>query len=74
MKTITSVSAIMLLLICIVPAHAYIDAGSGSYLFQIAMAGLLAIAYSIKLFWQRIRTGVSKMVNSRHDTQSPAQK
>jgi hypothetical protein len=40
----------------VAPAHAYIDAGSGSYILQMAMAGLLALAFTLKLAWQRIRT------------------
>jgi hypothetical protein len=73
MKTVTSISAVLLLLISIMPAHAYIDAGSGSYLFQIALAGILAAVYSIKLFWQRIKTSISGMMHSRN-VQSQGQK
>ncbi len=42
----------------IVPAHAYIDAGSGSYMLQMAMAGLMALAFTIKLTWTRIAASV----------------
>ena len=42
----------------IVPAHAYIDAGSGSYMLQMAMAGLMALAFTIKLAWSRIASSV----------------
>lgn len=40
----------------VAPAHAYIDAGSGSYVLQMAMAGVLALAFTLKLAWQRVRT------------------
>jgi len=40
----------------VAPAHAYIDAGSGSYILQMAMAGILALAFSAKLVWQRVKT------------------
>ncbi len=43
----------------IVPAHAYIDAGSGSYMLQMAMAGLMALAFTIKLTWNRIATSLT---------------
>ena len=43
-------------LAAVAPAHAYIDAGSGSYVLQMAMAGVLALAFSVKLAWQRIRS------------------
>ena len=42
----------------IVPAHAYIDAGSGSYMLQMAMAGLMALAFTNKLTWTRIAASV----------------
>jgi hypothetical protein len=37
------------------PAHAYLDAGSGSYLFQLLIAGFVGALYAVKLFWKRIR-------------------
>lgn len=52
MKYLTIVA---LFLIALVPAHAYIDGGSGSYIVQMAMAGILGIVFSIKLAWQRIK-------------------
>jgi len=39
----------------VAPAHAYIDAGSGSYVLQMAMAGILALAFTLKLAWGRVR-------------------
>lgn len=36
-------------------AWAYLDAGTGSYLFQLAVAGLLAGMMTIKLYWQRVK-------------------
>ena len=48
--------AVVLLIGMSVPAHAYIDPGSGSYMLQLTMASILAVAFSIKLSWQRIKT------------------
>lgn len=42
----------------VAPAHAYIDAGSGSYVLQMAMAGILALAFTLKLAWHRVREGI----------------
>ena len=36
-------------------ADAYVDPGSGSYLFQILIAGGMAVLYGIKHFWSKIR-------------------
>ena len=35
-------------------AHAYLDPGTGSYLFQIALAVILAGILSLKVFWIKI--------------------
>ncbi len=36
-------------------AHAYIDPGTGSYIFQILMAALLGSLYAVKVFWGNIK-------------------
>lgn len=51
----------VLLLASVAPAHAYIDAGSGSYVLQMAMAGILALAFTIKLAWQKISSHLADM-------------
>jgi len=35
--------------------HAYVDPGTGSYLLQILLASMLAIFFSVKLFWRKIK-------------------
>ena len=35
-------------------AHAYIDPGAGSYVFQVVVGALLGAAVAIKVFWRRI--------------------
>jgi len=35
-------------------ASAYIDPGTGSYVLQIAIAFLVGLAFSIKVFWKKI--------------------
>jgi Na+/proline symporter len=36
------------------PAYAYVDPGTGSFVFQLIIGGALAVAVSVKLFWRRI--------------------
>jgi len=33
-------------------AHAYLDPGSGSYVLQLILAGLLAASFSLKSLWK----------------------
>ncbi len=35
-------------------AHAYLDPGTGSYLFQILIAALVGGLFAVKIFWGRI--------------------
>jgi len=37
------------------PAAAYLDPGSGSFLFQFLIAGLLGAGVALKVFWGRIK-------------------
>ncbi|MGB0911197.1 MAG: hypothetical protein ACPGYT_12610 [Nitrospirales bacterium] len=50
------------------PALAYIDPGTGSYLFQMLMAGLLSSMFAVKMFWRNIRVYFSRFF-SQSDTQ-----
>jgi hypothetical protein len=34
---------------------AYIDPGTGSYLLQMTLAGMLGAGYAVRRFWTRIR-------------------
>lgn len=36
------------------PASAYIDPGTGSYVFQIVVGALVGAAVSLKVFWRHI--------------------
>jgi hypothetical protein len=39
------------------PAQAYVDPGTGSFIFQAVIGGALAAGVALKVFWKRI-TGV----------------
>jgi hypothetical protein len=62
-----SVVSICLVLLLTRSVEAYIDPGTGSYVFQLLIAGLLGAAFTAKVFWKRIAaflTGVTKRSNS----------
>jgi len=44
-----------LLLLTATDAHAYLDPGTGSYVVQMIIAGLLGAAFAIKMSWLRIK-------------------
>lgn len=41
--------------------EAYIDPGTGSYVFQIALAGALAALYAVKHYWRRIVLAIKSL-------------
>lgn len=36
-------------------AYGYLDPGTGSYILQILLAGLLGVGVGIKMFWSKIK-------------------
>ena len=36
-------------------AHAYLDPGSGSFIFQMVVAGLLSAGVALKLYWTKVK-------------------
>jgi hypothetical protein len=50
----------LLFLIFARDAHAYIDPGTGSYIFQLLLAGLLGAAFLVKIFWKNLKGQVEE--------------
>jgi hypothetical protein len=46
-------------------APGYIDPGTGSYMLQIAIAFLLGLAFSIKVFLKKIASFLRKLVSGK---------
>ena len=42
------------------PAYAYLDPGTGSYVFQLLIAGLAGSLFLVKLYWKRIAAFFTK--------------
>jgi hypothetical protein len=57
---LSCVCAVCTVLVCSGHAHAYIDPGTGSYILQIVIAGLVGAAFTLKLFWKRIQVFFGK--------------
>ncbi len=56
----------MVLLLLIVserPAHAYIDPGTASYLFQLIAGAVLGVVFVMRTYWNRIVTSVRSLVS-----------
>jgi hypothetical protein len=47
----------LLLLLACPPAHAgYLDPGTGSYLLQLAIGGLLGALFTAKMYWAKLKS------------------
>jgi hypothetical protein len=43
-------------------ANAYIDPGTGSYMFQMMIGFLVGALFAVKLFWQRMKNFLRRLV------------
>lgn len=46
--------------VAIEPAHAYMDPGSGSLIFQILAGTAMTVGLAVKVFWRRITSFFSR--------------
>ncbi len=46
-------------------AHAYLDPGSGSYIIQLLIAGLVGGLFGIKTFWFQIKTFFTNILSRK---------
>ncbi|TEU11402.1 MAG: hypothetical protein E3J21_23680 [Anaerolineales bacterium] len=51
----------LLFLIFTRDAHAYLDPGTGSYILQLIIAGLLGASLVVKIYWGNIKTFFSNL-------------
>ena len=42
-------------------AYAYLDPGTGSYVFQLLIAGLVGLGFLIKVYWNKIKLFLTRM-------------
>jgi len=46
-------------------AFAYLDPGTGSYIFQILAAAIIGGIYTVKMYWQRIKNFFRKIFSNK---------
>ncbi len=51
-------------------AHAYLDPGTGSYVLQILLAGIVAAVFAVKVFWLRLTSFFGNRFGRRGDSKS----
>lgn len=48
-------------------AFAYLDPGTGSYIIQMVIAGLLSVAFLIKTYWSNIKLYLVNRFSKKND-------
>ena len=51
-------------------AYAYLDPGTGSYIFQLFVAALLGGLFTLKLFWEKIKMFFKKSFSKKERHES----
>jgi hypothetical protein len=73
MKTVRALAAwcvlaFTLLLVVMGRADAYLDPGTGSFLIQLLIAGVLGAGFAVKMFWRRITGFVGGLFGRKSDS------
>lgn len=70
-KGTLTVLALGLVLSLVVPprAHAYLDPGTGSFVLQALIAGLLGALLALKLYWKQVKKAVRTFLMERKDSE-----
>ena len=50
------------------PAHAYLDPGTGSFLFQLIIGAIFSALFGIKMFWTNIKLFFSSRFSRKKNT------
>lgn len=53
-------------------AHAYVDPGTGSYVMQLLIAGVVGAAFAVKTFWRKIASFVGRLSGRKTSGDDPA--
>lgn len=74
--SISGLTALTLALVFVTPsdAWAYIDPGSGSYLFQLGAAALLAGVYTVRRHWYALVSALRSRTGRANDAAGPARR
>jgi hypothetical protein len=66
-----ALAVLTLLLMTPVDALAYVDPGTGSYVFQLVIAGGLAAIYTVRRYWQSLMTAVRALARGARQPGPP---
>jgi len=53
-------------------AYAYLDPGTGSYIFQLLLAGILGLLFVVKAYWGKIKLFFTRIFSSDEENDKDA--
>ena len=56
---------LILFLWSIKDAYAYIDPGTGSYIIQVIIGGVLGAAFALKVYWKKVKFYFSNLLSKQ---------
>lgn len=69
-STVTFMAILSCVLLFPVSAHAYLDAGSGSYILQVILALVLSSGFLLKSFWIKIINSVAGLFTKKANNET----
>jgi hypothetical protein len=60
-----AILALLLSPVLLRPAYGYLDPGTGSYIIQLLIGGLLGGLFAVGLFWKRVLAFVKRLFKPR---------
>ena len=66
---ISLVRLVFFILFCLLlpsNAYAYLDPGTGSYIFQLIVAALIGALFTVKLYWQKVKTFFKSLIPGKN--------
>lgn len=72
---LTAMVAVAWAFLCAPPAHAYLDPGTGSFIFQILAASFLGAMATIKIWWSKVaimfKSKPKEQIRQQPEAESP---
>ena len=67
------VAALLYLGVLLGDAHAYLDPGTGSYIFQMLIASVVGGLFALKMYWRKLKESVRRMLGRKGGTNGSEQ-
>jgi len=71
-KRIATIGFLVVFLYLAYPSfsYAYLDPGTGSYIFQLLIAGLFGLLFLLKVYWKRVKSFVVGLFSGGDDAKA----